>query len=70
MELSIELKLFLLMISSTVLNAQTEYHDKYRTYLADAVDKTSFQDSRILPVLDSTNAISVSVDFQMISIRK
>lgn len=70
MELSIELKLFLLMISSTVLNAQTEYHDKYRTYLADAVDKTSFQDSRILPVLDSTNAISVSVDFQMISISK
>jgi hypothetical protein len=70
MELSIELKLFLLMISSTVLNAQTEYHDKYRTYLADAVDKTSFQDSRILPVLDSTNSISVSVDFQIISISK
>lgn len=70
MELSLELKLFLLVIFSTVLNAQTEYHDKYRTYLADAVDKTSFQDSRILPVLDSTNAISVSVDFQIISISK
>lgn len=66
-------------VQVSVVRTQTEYHDKFRTYLQDVLEGlsesapyvgTPIHDKRIRPVTDQANAVDVSVEFQIISLSK
>ncbi|CAG2248239.1 CHRNA6 [Mytilus edulis] len=70
MKSSFVFTVILAMTKFSLFKTQTEYHDKFRTYLSDVIEQESVHDARIRPMTDQANAVDISVEFQIISISK